>query len=107
MIFHLQICRIENISHLSELRVLNLAGNNISAVENLKGLDCLTELNLRHNSISFVVSSLFSTQLKSFYPLHACCTPVIQGKRHQLFSKYNLIFIIFQHLKVQIVTNMI
>uniref|UniRef100_A0A665VQL1 Dynein assembly factor 1, axonemal n=1 Tax=Echeneis naucrates TaxID=173247 RepID=A0A665VQL1_ECHNA len=54
-----KICRIENVSHLSELRVLNLAGNNISRVENLQKLDCLTELNLRHNCISFVVRGLF------------------------------------------------
>lgn len=54
-----QIYRIENVSHLSELRVLNLAGNNISRVENLQRLDCLTELNLRHNCISFVVRGLF------------------------------------------------
>lgn len=47
-------------SHLSELQVLNLAGNNISRVENLQRLDCLTELNLRHNCISFVVRGLFS-----------------------------------------------
>lgn len=52
---------IENVSHLSELRVLNLAGNNITRLENLQGLDCLTELNLRHNSISVVVSILFYT----------------------------------------------
>lgn len=47
-------------SHLSELSVLNLAGNNIARVENLRGLDCLTELNLRHNHISAVVSEQYS-----------------------------------------------
>ncbi|KAM7423701.1 hypothetical protein PAMA_000185 [Pampus argenteus] len=41
-------------SHLSELQVLNLAGNNISRVENLRGLDCLTDLNLQQNYISIV-----------------------------------------------------
>ena len=51
-----QISRIENVSHLSELRVLNLASNNISRVDNLRGLDSLTELNLRRNCISAVVS---------------------------------------------------
>lgn len=55
----IQISRIENMSHLSELRVLNLAGNSISRVENLQGLDCLTELSLRHNCISVVVRGLF------------------------------------------------
>lgn len=50
-----QICRIENLSRLSELRALNLAGNNIVKVENLHNLDSLTELNLRHNRISEVV----------------------------------------------------
>lgn len=52
----IQIRKIENVSHLSELSVLNLAGNSISRVENLQGLDSLTELNLRHNCISLVVS---------------------------------------------------
>lgn len=55
----IQICRIENVSHLRELSVLNLAGNSISRVENLQGLDCLTELNLRHNCIHVVVRGLF------------------------------------------------
>lgn len=50
-----QICRIQNVSHLSELKVLNLAGNNISRVENVFGLDSLIELNLRNNSISMLV----------------------------------------------------
>lgn len=47
-----------NVSHLSQLKVLNLAGNSISRVENLQGLDCLTEHNLWHNCISVVVSGL-------------------------------------------------
>jgi leucine-rich repeat-containing protein 49 len=51
----LQISQIENLSHLSELRVLNLAGNCISRVDNLQGLDSLTEINLRRNCISTVV----------------------------------------------------
>lgn len=62
-----QIGKIENISHLSELRMLNLAGNSITRVENLQGLHCLTELNLRHNCISFVVRALFPTLLKSLH----------------------------------------
>jgi len=52
----LQIKRIENLDHLSDLRVLNLAGNLIQHVENLTGLDLLTELNLRRNKIRSVVS---------------------------------------------------
>uniref|UniRef100_A0A3Q3XF82 Leucine rich repeat containing 49 n=1 Tax=Mola mola TaxID=94237 RepID=A0A3Q3XF82_MOLML len=44
-----------NVSHLSQLKVLNLAGNSISRVENLQGLDCLTEHNLWHNCISVVI----------------------------------------------------
>lgn len=55
----MQIARIENLSHLSELRILNLAGNSISRVENLQGLDSLTELNLQRNFISVVVRGLF------------------------------------------------
>ncbi|XP_019912006.2 leucine-rich repeat-containing protein 49 isoform X2 [Esox lucius] len=48
------ISQIENLSHLSELRVLNLAGNCISCVNNLQGLHSLTELNLQCNCISTV-----------------------------------------------------
>ena len=49
-----KISRIENISHLSELRVLNLANNLITHVSNLTGLVSLTELNLRRNLIDQV-----------------------------------------------------
>ncbi|KFW83628.1 Leucine-rich repeat-containing protein 49, partial [Manacus vitellinus] len=49
-----QITKIENIGHLSELRVLNLARNLLTIVENLNGLDSLTELNLRHNQVSAI-----------------------------------------------------
>lgn len=59
----IQICRIENVSHLKELTALNLARNRISRVENLQGLDSLTELNLHGNSISVVVSSPFAHSL--------------------------------------------
>lgn len=51
-----QICRIQNVSHLRELRVLNLAANNISRVENLQGLQGLRELHLQHNRLSGLVS---------------------------------------------------
>lgn len=51
-----QIIRIGNVSHLTRLRVLNLAGNEITRVDNLHGLDALTELNLQRNCISSVVS---------------------------------------------------
>lgn len=44
--------------HLRELRVLKLAGNNISRVENVQGLDSLTELDLRDNHISLLVRDL-------------------------------------------------
>jgi len=49
-----KISKIENINHLSDLRVLNLANNLIKNVENLQGLDSLTELNLRRNIIEKV-----------------------------------------------------
>ena len=49
-----KISRIENISHLTELRVLNLANNLIKVVDNLNGLISLTELNLRRNVIDQV-----------------------------------------------------
>ena len=48
--------KIENLSHLVELRVLNLAGNEITVANNLSGLESLTELNLRRNKIGSVVS---------------------------------------------------
>ena len=52
----LQISMVENLSHLGELRVLNLAGNHIVHVDNLAGMDSLAELNLRRNRIKTVVS---------------------------------------------------
>lgn len=55
--FFKQITKIENVNHLCDLRVLNLARNLLSHVDNLNGLDSLTELNLRHNQITFVVST--------------------------------------------------
>lgn len=61
-----QITKIENINHLSELRVLNLARNLLSIVENLNGLDSLTELNLRHNQVSAIVRNKTSHLLSSF-----------------------------------------
>lgn len=62
----IQICRIQNVSHLSELKVLNLAGNNISNVENVQGLDNLTELNLRNNFISLLVREYFHISLLNY-----------------------------------------
>lgn len=53
-------------SHLSELGMLNLAGNGISRVENLQGLESLTELNLRHNCISDVVRFQLMVDLSVF-----------------------------------------
>lgn len=50
---------IENLNHLAELRVLNLAGNQISNVDNLSGMDSLAELNLRRNRIRTVVRGEF------------------------------------------------
>lgn len=108
----IQICRIENMSHLSELQVLNLAGNSISRVENLRGLDGLTELNLRHNCVSAVVRGApfvpVSGSLKAFYFLHAhYSTASCSGKytkRCSLccpFPFVGLLFFLFL-LKVQI-----
>lgn len=48
-----KITKIENISHLADLRVLNLANNLITSVENLAGLNSLTEINLRRNLIEY------------------------------------------------------
>lgn len=63
-----QIAKIENIGHLSELRVLNLARNLLTVVENLNGLDSLTELNLRHNQVSAIVRS--KTLVLLFFLFH-------------------------------------
>ena len=51
----LQIRDIEGLGHLAHLRVLNLAGNEITCVSNLSALPALTELNLRRNRITLVV----------------------------------------------------
>lgn len=53
---NLQIVTIENLSHLTELRVLNLAGNEIVHVSSVSGMRALAELNLRRNKICTVVS---------------------------------------------------
>ena len=52
---NLQIVKIENLSHLTELRVLNLAGNEIVHVSSVSGMRALAELNLRRNKICTVV----------------------------------------------------
>lgn len=64
--FFLQITKIENVNHLCDLRVLNLARNLLSHVDNLNGLDSLTELNLRHNQITFVVSTMVTGDAPCF-----------------------------------------
>ena len=53
---NLQIVKIENLSHLTELRVLNLAGNEIVHVSSVSGMRALAELNLGRNKICTVVS---------------------------------------------------
>ena len=57
--YYLQIVKIENLAHLTELRVLNLAGNEIVNVCNVSGMKALAELNLRRNKISTVVRMYF------------------------------------------------
>lgn len=55
--FHLsQIREVEDLGHLSHLRVLNLAGNEITCASSLTGLTALAELNFRRNRITHVVS---------------------------------------------------
>ncbi|XP_041034601.1 leucine-rich repeat-containing protein 49 isoform X5 [Carcharodon carcharias] len=58
---------MENINHLTELRVLNLAGNFIVHVENMSGLDSLTELNLRRNRIESVRDADTLPRLQRFF----------------------------------------
>lgn len=55
----LKINKIENLRSLHELRVLNLAANQIKMIENLNGLESLVELNLRRNEISEGVNNFF------------------------------------------------
>ena len=57
--YYLQIVKIENLAHLTELRVLNLAGNEIVNVCNVSGMKALAELNLRRNKISTVVRCMY------------------------------------------------
>lgn len=61
-----QIQVIENINHLTELRVLNLAGNRITFVDSLIGMMSLAELNLRRNHIKSLVCDLV---VKSYHVL--------------------------------------
>ena len=96
-----QISRIEKISHLTELRVLNLAGNEIATVTSLAGLESLTELNLRRNKITAVVSfineffviSVFSEELvKNLYRFifKICCLGKVDFSDSVLF--YQIVF---------------
>jgi protein phosphatase 1 regulatory subunit 7 len=82
-----QITKIENLNHLHELRVLNIAANKIKTVENLHGMHSLLEFNLRRNNISEIVSlapneaqSTTRTDLFVFkarnQQLHEAATPV-------------------------------
>lgn len=54
-----QICDVSGLGHLSHLRVLNLAGNEITVVSGLFELKSLTELNLRRNRVRQVVSAKY------------------------------------------------
>ena len=54
-----QICDVSGLGHLSHLRVLNLAGNEITVVSGLFELKSLTELNLRRNRVRQVVSTKY------------------------------------------------
>lgn len=56
---YFQITKIENLNHLHELRVLNVAANKLKVIENLHGLHSLVEFNLRRNYITDVVSLNF------------------------------------------------
>ena len=51
--YYLQIVKIENLAHLTELRVLNLAGNEIVNICNVSGMKALAELNLKRNKNSY------------------------------------------------------
>ena len=50
-----QIREISNLNHLCHLRVLNLAGNDITVLKGVSGLIALSELNLRRNRITQVL----------------------------------------------------
>ena len=47
-----KIAKIENVSHLRELQLLELGDNRIRAIENLEGLENLKELYIGKNKIA-------------------------------------------------------
>jgi len=57
---------------LTDLRVLNLAGNMLSVVEGLSKLSALTELNLRRNSIKVSLAlTLTPTHMRTHVQAHS------------------------------------
>ena len=62
-----QIREVESLDHLTHLRVLNLAGNEITCVSSLAGLSALAELNFRRNRITHVVGPFY---VRGRYVLH-------------------------------------
>ena len=53
-----QITAITNLSHLSTLRVLNLAVNSLKKIPSLEGLVSLEELNLKRNKICKIATEV-------------------------------------------------
>ncbi len=64
---HSMICNLDEISDLTELRILNLRNNNLSSLNNIKKLVNLESLNIQYNSIENVDELANLTNLKYLY----------------------------------------
>lgn len=64
-----QITHVTGLHKLSELKVLNLAGNQIKNIgmSDLKGLVCLQELNLRRNRLKKLLGFGDTPQLQKLF----------------------------------------
>ena len=80
--FSAQITGLEN---LSELKVLNLAGNLIRKISNMSGLTSLEELNIRRNRIRSTAGlEAVGQTLEKLY----MSNNELQVAQHQPLSKY-------------------
>ena len=73
-----QIAGLEN---LSELKVLNLAGNMIRKISNISGLTSLEELNIRRNRIRSTAGLEAVPTLEKLYMRNAIRLKCIYGSK--------------------------
>jgi hypothetical protein len=64
---HSMICSLDEISDLTELRILNLRNNNLSSLNNIKKLVNLESLNIQYNLIENIDEIAQLTNLKYLY----------------------------------------